>query len=87
MRAGIPVVASRVGGIPQVVTHNNCGLLTDPEDAVALAENIKRLNADDELYHQLAHNAKWRFVQKYTSEKMASRYRNLYEQVLKAASR
>lgn len=86
MRAGIPVVASRVGGIPQVVTHNHCGLLIAPGDAVSLAENIKRLNADGELYHQLASNAKWRFLQKYTSGKMASRYLNLYEQILKAAS-
>jgi glycosyltransferase involved in cell wall biosynthesis len=82
MRAGVPVVASRVGGIPQVIIHNQCGLLSDPEDAVHLAENIKRLHEDGELYHRLAINAQERFLRKYTSGRMASRYLSLYSQVL-----
>jgi glycosyltransferase involved in cell wall biosynthesis len=84
MRAGVPVVASRVGGIPHVITHNHSGLLTDPEDPKNLAEEILRLYDDDELHTRLAQNARQTFIEKYTCGLMASRYQQLYQQLLDA---
>jgi len=43
MAAGKPIVASRVGGIPDLVKHNNNGLLVPPGDEKAMAQGIKKL--------------------------------------------
>jgi colanic acid/amylovoran biosynthesis glycosyltransferase len=52
MAAGLPVVASRLSGIPELVTDGHDGLLTPPGDAVALAQALERL-ADPELRRRL----------------------------------
>ncbi len=48
MAAGLPVVATRVGGIPEAVEHGKTGLLAPAGDAPALASAISRLLSDDE---------------------------------------
>jgi glycosyltransferase involved in cell wall biosynthesis len=54
MAAATPVVASRVGGVPEFVEDGVTGLLVDADDASALAGAIKRLGADPELRAALA---------------------------------
>lgn len=49
MSAGKPVVATRVGGIPEVVQHGETGLLVPPGDAAAMADAIGTLAADEDL--------------------------------------
>lgn len=46
LAAGLPVVASRIGQIPQIVTHGRTGLLTDPGDAADLARALAALRDD-----------------------------------------
>jgi colanic acid/amylovoran biosynthesis glycosyltransferase len=53
MAAGLPVVASRLSGIPELVTHEVSGLLVPPGDDAALAEALARLAADPDLRHTL----------------------------------
>jgi glycosyltransferase involved in cell wall biosynthesis len=52
--AGRPVIASRVGGIPELVTHEENGLLVEPADNDALAAAMLRLLADPVLRNDLA---------------------------------
>jgi glycogen(starch) synthase len=49
MAAGKPVVATRVGGVPEVVRDGECGMLVDPDDSGALATSIGAVLSDDEL--------------------------------------
>ena len=60
MGSGLPVVASRVGGIPEMVTHGSDGLLVPPADATALADAIQLLLADDELRRSMGDAARER---------------------------
>jgi glycosyltransferase involved in cell wall biosynthesis len=57
LAVGTPVVATAVGGVPEVVHDGENGLLVPPNDAGALAEAIRRIVADDELRARLAAGA------------------------------
>jgi colanic acid/amylovoran biosynthesis glycosyltransferase len=54
MASGVPVVASNISGIPELVEHEHTGLLVPPGDAVALAEALRRLHEDRVLRSRLA---------------------------------
>jgi glycosyltransferase involved in cell wall biosynthesis len=54
MAMGVPVVASRVGGLPEVVAHEKTGLLAPPEDDQALARALHRILEERGLRDQLA---------------------------------
>lgn len=58
LAVGTPVVATAVGGVPEVVTDEHNGLLVPPNDANALAEALRRVLVDDALRQRLAANAK-----------------------------
>jgi len=57
MASGVPVVASRVGGIPDVVVHGYNGLLVEPSDVRDLAESIMKVLLDEELRKKLSQAA------------------------------
>lgn len=54
MTAGVPVIATRVGGIPELISHNHTGILIPPRNASALAEAIRELLHDPETRARLA---------------------------------
>lgn len=54
MSSGVPVVASDLSGIPELVVNGETGLLAPPRDAVAIARALERLAADPELRRSLA---------------------------------
>ena len=58
MAVGLPVVASRVSGIPELVQHRRNGLLVEPDDAAALADAIDELISDASLAAFLGRNAR-----------------------------
>jgi glycogen(starch) synthase len=60
MAAGLPVVASAVGGIPEVVRDGETGLLVPPGDVAALTASLDRLAADPQLRERLAAGARAR---------------------------
>jgi colanic acid/amylovoran biosynthesis glycosyltransferase len=53
MATGLPVVSSRLGGIPEMVVENETGFLVQPDDALALAEAIERVTNDRSLGQKL----------------------------------
>lgn len=78
MAAGCPVVATAVGGTPEVVEHGNTGLLTSPRDADALAAAIFRLLSDHALSSALANTASAAVQARYTREAMVEATREVY---------
>ena len=72
MAKGVPVVASEVGGIPDLITHNHNGLLVPPRNPQALAEAIKVLLDDNQLRSRVACGA-FHFAQEHTHQKQVAR--------------
>lgn len=77
MRARRPVVASRVGGLPEVVADGETGLLVPPGDADALASALGRLRADRGLRDRLGEAGRSRWSRLFTAERMAREYREM----------
>jgi glycosyltransferase involved in cell wall biosynthesis len=63
--AAIPAIASSIGGIPEVVSHGETGLLTAPSDPDALASAIDALAADDAFAASLGDAARARVVARH----------------------
>jgi glycosyltransferase involved in cell wall biosynthesis len=66
MAAGTPVLASAVGGIPDVIEHGRSGLLVEPGTPQALAQAIARLLTDDALRARLRDNARREVARRYS---------------------
>ena len=66
MAAGVPVIASRVGGLPEQIEHLESGVLVEPENPPALAEWIVRLHEDPALREKLAIAARSRVQDRFT---------------------
>ena len=82
MAAGVPVVATRVGGTPEAVSDGEHGLLVPPKDEAALAEAICAILADAELARRLGSQARARAVQRYSLERMVQANQDLYMNLL-----
>jgi glycosyltransferase involved in cell wall biosynthesis len=82
MRAGVPVVATAVGGIPEVLRRSGAGLMVDSADSRGLAEKLSRLYHDPELRAELGRRGKDAIYGCYSSEIMERQYREIYSGVL-----
>jgi glycosyltransferase involved in cell wall biosynthesis len=77
MAAGKPVVASRVGGIPDLVRHDETGYLVPPADEKALADGIKKLLDDPEKAKQMGQRGK-EYCRQFSLEAMIEKLDDLY---------
>jgi glycosyltransferase involved in cell wall biosynthesis len=74
MSAGLPVVATAVEGVDEVVVQGEQGLLVPTEDSAALAEAMLKLLGNPELRQRMGNSARRRIEQGYTIERMCLRY-------------
>jgi glycosyltransferase involved in cell wall biosynthesis len=86
MAASLPVVASDVGGIPELVEHERNGLLVPVGDAPALAAAIVRLARESELADSLARAARQTIESRYAFDRMVASFEALYEGEVEAAA-
>ena len=78
---GVPVVATNVGGISDVVSHEKTGLLVPSKDARAIAEAVLRMFREPEFSRSLAENAR-ETVKQFDWDKIAEKYDQLYLRLL-----
>ena len=78
MAAGLPVVASRVGGVPEAVDHERTGLLVPPCRPSELAEALVALLRDGERRQAYGLAARRAFEKRFTAQHMTRRYAELY---------
>jgi glycosyltransferase involved in cell wall biosynthesis len=78
MSRGLPIVASKVGGIPEAIQSEMHGLLVPPDNPSALANAINRFLADPEMSRRCGRNARLRAVQQFSVEEMIRGYLAAY---------
>jgi glycosyltransferase involved in cell wall biosynthesis len=86
MSFGLPIVASAVDGIPDIVQDGVNGLLVPPADDVRLAEAILQLHSDPELRRRLG-DAGRRMARQFTPGVMAGAYLKLYRETMGSAGK
>jgi glycosyltransferase involved in cell wall biosynthesis len=85
MRARCPIVASRVGGIPQVLSNGESALLVDPAASAALARALGRLLGNTSLAESLSNRAYQRFASEFESSRTCQAHIDLYARLLRGA--
>ncbi len=83
MAAGKPVIASEVGGVPELVLDGETGLLVPPEDPAALAAAMRKLAGDPDLRLRLGGAGRAR-AETFNWPNIADQYVRIYESILQA---
>jgi glycosyltransferase involved in cell wall biosynthesis len=87
MAYGLPVLATRIGAIPEVITDGREGYLFAPGDVATLADRLARLGRDGDLRRTMGRAARARVEEEYSLDVMATRIRDIYEDVLRRRRR
>jgi glycosyltransferase involved in cell wall biosynthesis len=87
MGAAVPVVATRVGGVPELVDDGVTGILVEPGDPVALAGALDTLASDDDLRVAMGKAGALKAAREFTLSEIAGRLVRLYDEVTARARR
>jgi len=82
MMAGLPVVATKVGGVPELVEDGVTGFLVPPKDPGALTEALQKLIADPELRRRMGEAGREKALQEFTLDRMLRETEKVYREVL-----
>ena len=87
MASAVPVVATQVGGVPELISSGVDGLLVPPADPTALAEAIRRLAREPELRRTLAERARERVCASFSWNAVAKQTLRVYPAAIQDATR
>jgi L-malate glycosyltransferase len=82
MACGVPPVATRVGGVPELITDGVDGFLEAAGDIAAQAARVVALLTDEKLHRTMARAARQTAVDRFCTEKIIPQYEQYYEEVL-----
>ena len=86
MACGVPVVASNVGGLPEVVADGATGFLHPPSDIEAMAESAIAVLSDSALHARLAAEGVRSAMERFSADRIVPQYAALYERALTSSS-
>jgi N-acetyl-alpha-D-glucosaminyl L-malate synthase BshA len=78
----VPVIATRIGGIPEVVTEGETGYLSEVGDTAKMADDTMKLLGDDDLRRAFGEKGREQALLRYGSDKIIPQYIGFYEKVL-----
>jgi len=81
--SGLPVVASRIGGLSEVVRDRVTGILIPPRDPMAIANSLDELLENESLRSELGKNGRKFVLENYEWTENASRMEHIYESLLR----
>jgi glycosyltransferase involved in cell wall biosynthesis len=81
MAAGVPAIATRVGGVPEIATHEESALLVPPSSVAEMREALDRLLADPQLADALAHRSRHLIAERYTPQARTARLAAIYTEL------
>jgi len=79
MSAEVPVVASNIGGLPEVVDHGKTGYLHDPSDTAGFVASVLQLLSNERLRRTMGRRARRVAKQRFSTDEMVDRYIRVYE--------
>lgn len=82
MSCQVPVIATRVGGLPELVKDGETGYLVPLGDVEAMAARIRDLLSDEDRRLTMARNARQRAVEEFNADRIVSQYEEYYQEVL-----
>jgi glycosyltransferase involved in cell wall biosynthesis len=86
MACEVPVIASHVGGVPEVVTDGETGFLSEVGDVTKMANDAARLLSDPSLRHEMGKRARESAVSRYRTDIVIPQYIEFYNRTLAKAS-
>jgi N-acetyl-alpha-D-glucosaminyl L-malate synthase BshA len=86
MACEVPVVASRVGGVPELVEDGVTGILCPPDDLASMANASIRLLTDDKLHSRMAQAGRKRAVERFADTRIVPMYEAYYDEILAVKS-
>lgn len=85
MACGVPVVASRVGGLPEVVQHGKTGYLAEVGDIQGMSEGVIKLLTNDQLYKTFSEQAVTWARKTFPVERAVESYEAVYESAIRGS--
>jgi N-acetyl-alpha-D-glucosaminyl L-malate synthase BshA len=82
MACGVVPVATRVGGVPELITHGEDGYLEAVGDVAAQAARVVRLLTDEDLHYRMRKAGRWNASERFCSDKIIPQYEKYYEDVV-----
>lgn len=82
MQFGLPVIASRIGAIPEIVEHGVHGLLIHPADRAGFVKAIKEIISQKDQMQKMGLAARKKYLERYTETHLENNLRNLYDHYL-----
>lgn len=82
MAVGLPVIASRIGALPEVVEDHHTGMLIHPDDASSLLTAMKKLHASPSQRVQMGREGKERFERLFGADRYVNEFIELYKELL-----
>jgi N-acetyl-alpha-D-glucosaminyl L-malate synthase BshA len=86
MACEVPVIASRVGGVPEVVTDGETGFLSEVGDVKKMADDAARLLTNEKLRREMGKRARESAIARYRTDIVIPQYIDFYERVLRKTS-
>ncbi len=81
MACGVVPVATRVGGVPELITHGDDGYLEPPGDIAAQAARVIELLRDETLHYRMSKAGRWNAAERFCTERIIPQYEKFYQDV------